>query len=243
MLLFAMLVSPLMHFVNSSRFSRWGGTLLFFVVFGKVGLADIGFVFSGSVNATQFGLTASEPLTVTWSYNPSQPPIATAGGPPPLRAFYDNINAVFQVGPYTVTTTSLIAIDHDNPVDGDLLELSAATSLGGTTLLGSINGIPVGEVDLKIGDFDPSPTMFSSLALPSNANYVNSANFIQAEIDNVPNTDHILQQFNSGSFALTETPVVLPTPEPGTLALSSIAILFGALLQLKRQLQRRLSRP
>src|ERR1700758_4727598 len=97
--------------LTSFRFHKYSpGLLMALVLFGNISFASTIFTFSGTVDATQFGLSSSEQLTVTWSYNPNQAASTIIGGPPPFRALYDNISAVFQVGTYAVTTTSLIDI-------------------------------------------------------------------------------------------------------------------------------------
>jgi len=201
------------------------------LAFGNIGLAA-SFTFSGTVNGTQFGLTSSEPLTVTWSYDPTQAPSTTLGGPPAFRALYDNISATFQVGTDVVTATALIDIDNNSPSDpGDEFDLTAATFLTGTTVTGSINGISVGGVDLAIEDLSAGATMFSSLALPTDASFASSANFIQVEIDSTGNSDEILNQLSSGSYTFTSS----SAPEPGTLATCFTALLALGATRIKRR--------
>jgi hypothetical protein len=182
------------------------------------------FTFSGTADASGFGLSSSEPFSITWSYDPTQPPFSTVGTPT-FRAAYENIEATVQVGLYTVTTTSLIGVDHDNPGLGndDSFLMSADTFLADTTIEGTINGITVGGYNLTILDENDPATMFSSTGLPTGASFVGSATLIEFSVSAQGSAAQIDQQLSPGSFTFTASAV----PEPGTLGSCGIVLLFA----------------
>lgn len=193
-----MILLPLLIGTRSS----FGGTLTF--------------DFSGTADATAFGLSANEPFSVIWSYDPTQAPGSTVGGPPPFRVAYYNIEAVWTVGSYTVTTSSLIGIDNNNPgTNDDSFQIGAANYLVGTTITGAINGIDVADASLTIND--TSETMFSSTALPTDTSFINSATFIAIGLSDFSNQKQISQQFDANAVNFQVI------PEPGTLTLGLLA--------------------
>ena len=185
------------------------------------------FTFSGNVDATQFGLGSSVPVSFQFTYDSSQAP-------------YGSSNATYLM-PITLTVGGFV-VQEQGTVDVfvtpsfDSVQLGAANyvSVGsyGETLTGLINGFGVRLGTLDITNNVPPINMLSSTSLPTSSAFINRANLIGLDIEDLNSTRKIIQSYGPGSFTLTVAPVAVP--EPATLLLCLIAIPAFALCRLRR---------
>jgi len=181
---------------------------------------SISFTFSGNVDATPFGLSASTPFSIQYSYDPNQAPFQGS------NAVYP-VDFVLTVGGFVSQGHGSVSVVVQPLYDQFELNASGTTSIGNyqESMTGEINGIPVFSLDLDILDTTPPLNMFSTTQLPSSPQFLSSADFLQLQIENFNGSANILQQFAPSDLGLSAQAV--PEPGSGWLVAGVLAILMG----------------
>jgi len=190
-------------------------------VIGISGLAiavPINFNFSATVDATDFGLSASEAVSIDYTYEPGTTPVHIDYG---FRVEYGPVYGTLSMGGDTVTINGRASIrDESLPFgDADGYQFFAANYLVGTSLSGTINSIPVGYFSLKFLN-QTTLDMLNSTDLPSSTSFVADADLMRLHFKHRYGAqEEVLVEFpSSDDFNFTAKPV----PEPTTI------LLFGA---------------
>jgi hypothetical protein len=186
----------------------------------------IQFTFSANVDATQFGLSASAPLIIQYTYDTAQ----VGNTSTPNNVLYP-IDFSFMVGNDAVQAWYGGINTRVPPAYAFAqFELSAATyaiedGVHSGQFTGSINGYAIYTATLNILNQVPPITMLSSNSLPGSTAFISGADFIGVDIES-PSNQKIIKQFAPGTFTFTST-AALAAPEPsgGLLALAGLAML------------------
>jgi hypothetical protein len=181
------------------------------------------FEFQANVDATAFGLSASEPILVLFSYQPFVAPVVVSYGTPAFRTVYGPIDGAFEIGGQVVDLQAQVDVD-DNNNGYDEFEFFAANYVVGTSVVGSVNGTGINSFSLAF--LDASQAMFGSTALPASADFGQAAQHVFVEFEDYLNQKQVRTDFylpaDAGSFAFTN-----PAPEPASAPLALAAL--GAL--------------
>jgi hypothetical protein len=202
---------------------RWSNTVLFVIMY-LAGLSTsaiaspVIFTFSGSVDASAFGLTAAEPLVFQVAYDSSQLP-------------YPGSNSDFllpismSVGGYVISEKGEVALTIQPTVDSFQMGAAGYVSLGSyhEELNGLINGYDVWIGSLTIVDNAGPIDMLNSTNLPTSADFITRANIIGIDIENFSGTRKITKRFDANEYTLTVTSAA-PEPTTRDLALGGIAV-------------------
>ena len=189
-------------------FSSFPCSLALLLLLGAPAFCDsISFTFSGDVDATPFGLSASTPFSIQYSYDPAQAPIAGS------NSDYAT-DFVLTVGGYVSHGHGAVTIVVQPTYDQFFLGAAGTVSIGNyqESMTGAINGIPVASVALDILDTIAPIDMFSTTQLPSSPQFLSSADFLQLQIENFNGSADILQRFAPSNLGLSAQAV----PEPGS---------------------------
>jgi len=181
------------------------------------------FEFQANVDATGFGLSASEPITVLFSYQPLLTPIVVSFGMPIVRTIYGPVDGSLEIHGEVVDLQAQVDID-DNNNGNDEFDFYAANYVTGTSVLGSVNGTDLNSFSLTF--LDSSQSMFDSTALPESVDFAQAAQHVFVEFEDYLNQKQVRTDFylpaDAGSFAFTN-----PAPEPASEPLALAAL--GAL--------------
>lgn len=181
------------------------------------------FEFQTDVDATSFGLSAAELITVSFSYQPSLTPIVTSLGMPVVRTIYGPVDGSLEIHGEVVDLQAQVDID-DNNNGYDEFDFYAANYVTGTSVVGSVNGTDLNSFTLAF--LDPSQVMFASTALPESVDFDQAAQHIFVEFEDFLNQKQVRRDFDlpadAGLFAFTN-----PAPEPASepLGLASLGVL------------------
>jgi hypothetical protein len=196
---FSLLIAPF----ALAAVPSFGGTILF--------------DFSANVDASQFGLSTSTPLTIQYSYDPSQGPLFGSSNGETYA-----LNFTLQVGSNILNGQGEAVLLMSGP--SDQFFVFAANSSPPTLVTGSINGTTVTSIDLNILNNTPPVDMLSSLNLPASTGFAGQANFVGVDINDFSNTHTIVQQFGPSGFTFTAENV--PEPTTGLLVFAGCAMLW-----------------
>jgi hypothetical protein len=208
--------------MHPRKFCGFPCCLALLVLLGTPAFCDsISFTFSGDVDATQFGLSASTPFSIQYAYDPTQAPVA--GSNP---ADY-SIDFLLTVGGYAAQAHGALTLLIQPTFDQFVLGACDCATLAGDQehLTGSINGIPLEGMDLDILDTIPPIDMLSTTQLPTSAQFFSSADFFLLEIGDVSGNAEISQQFKPSELGLSAQAV--PEPGSGWLVAGVLAILMA----------------
>lgn len=183
------------------------------------------FVFSTTLDATDYGLSATEPVEVRFYYDPSDMPFIADLGMPAVRTLYGPIETRLRVGGDTVVIDAQLAIDDENS-GHDSFSLDAAGYLVGTSLSGDINGVDVYTFGLYFLEQSLPLTMFSSRAAPSTTAFASAATLIRVGFSEYYGPANATRDFapaNFGNFVFS-----VPEPSSAASAFASLAALAAA---------------
>lgn len=183
------------------------------------------FVFSTTLDATGYGLSANEPAEVRFYYDPSDMPFIADLGMPPVRTLYGPIETRLRVGGDTVVIDAQLAIDDENN-GHDSFSLDAAGYLVGTSLSGNINGVDVYTFGLYFLEQSLPLTMFSSRAAPGTTGFASAATLIRfgfSEYYGPANATRDFAPAQFGSFLFS-----VPEPSRAASALAALGVLGAA---------------
>lgn len=189
------------------------------------------FEFSTLVDATAFGLSASEPLLIRYRYDPfTVPLVAALGTPVVVRHLYGPVVGTFQVGGHVVRIEGQLSVDDENS-GHDSYNFYAANNVANTSVSGSVNGTSIHGFSLYLLDQAPPLTMLSSLDPPATTGFAAQATLVRATFRDFLNQKVVQRDFAPAELGLYSFTV----PEPGVAA-SGVATAgaLGALLRRRR---------
>lgn len=203
-------------------------TAYFFLTIAQTNATPLEFTFSASVDATPFGMPASVPLILHYSYDPLRAGTSTN----PNDVLYP-IGFDFTLGGQTVTATGGAVNTRVPPgFSYSQFYLFAATwtTLDGTTygqFAGTINGIQIGAFSLNLLNNVAPITMLSSNGLPDSTAFASLANLLMVDIVSLDGSRQIVAQFGAGSFDFTARDTAIPEPSALVLILTGLGALFA----------------
>jgi MYXO-CTERM domain-containing protein len=182
------------------------------------------FTFSANVDATQFGLSASAPLIIQYTYDTAQ----VGNIITPNNVIYPT-NFSFMIGSDNIQA-SYGGINTRTPpsyayAQFDLSDATYAIIDGvhSGQFTGNLNGYAIDTATFNLINQVPPITMLSSNSLPGSAAFISAADFIGVDIENLSGVK-IIKQFAPGTFTFTATSPV-PEPSAGLLALAGLVAL------------------
>lgn len=165
------------------------------------------FVFTTTLDATDFGLSSLEPFTVRFRYDPLTVPLVISLGAPAVRSIYGPIRAWLEAGGDVVQIEAQLAIDDENN-GHDSFSLDAASYLVGTSLSGSIQGVGIRSMSLYFLEQSPPLTMFASLDPPGTVSFAVASTLIRLDVrgfgSEVATRDFAPAQFGAFGFMVPE---------------------------------------
>ena len=187
-------------------------------IFGISSLAvavPINFNFSATVDATGFGLSASEAVSIDYTYDPGTTPVYSSTS---SKVDYGPVYGTLLMGGDTVNINGRVSIRDESLPGGsaDWYNFYAANYNVGTSLSGTINGIGPDYFSLYFLN-QSTLDMMNSTDLPSSTSFVDKADLMRLDfMDQYTEGARAIKEFaSSDEFNFTGTPV----PEPATMLL------------------------
>jgi hypothetical protein len=191
-----------------------------------VGRAEmLQFDFTALVDATDFGLSESEPLLIRYRYDPLVVPLVVELGTPVVRRIYGPVPGLFAIGGDVVQIEGQLSIDDENS-GHDSYNFYAANYVVNTSVYGSVNGTPIHAFSLYFLDQVPPTSMLTSLDPPDSTAFAGGASLVRATFRDFPNQKVVLSDFAPAEFGL----FAFVAPEPGASASAWAAAVLTALL-------------
>ena len=169
------------------------------------------FTFSTTVDATTFGLSASQPVAIEYRYDPLTVPKTLEQGMPVVRTYYGPVHGRLIVGNDVVFIEGELVLDDENSGD-DAYDFLGANYVADTSVSGSVNGTSIELVELYLLDQSAPTSMLGSFVPPSTTTFADQATLVRIAFRDHFNTKVGTRDFASnehGSFSFT-------APEPTT---------------------------
>jgi hypothetical protein len=182
------------------------------------------FHFLADVDATDFGLAASQPIIVLFTYDPLATPIVGSSGMPPTRTVYGPVDGALYVALDVVEIHGQVSIDDGGGYDG--FAFYAANDVVDTSVAGSLQGMALHRFSLDLLD-QTDLLMFDSTDLPPSAAFQDQASQVSVEfgdsLDQATVRSDWLLPGDAGEFDFD-------SPEPGSAAAGQVALAALGLL-------------
>jgi hypothetical protein len=176
---------------------------------GAARAATLEFVFSTTVDATDFGLSASEPITIRYRYDPITVPLLYELGTPVVRTAYAPVEGRLLVGDDVVLIQGELALDDENS-GHDAYDFVAASFLADTSVSGSVNGTPIRSFELYFLDQSAPTSMLGSFVPPATTNFADQATLVRVDFrdsgSSIATRDFAPAQHGAFSFSVPEPP-------------------------------------
>jgi hypothetical protein len=191
--------------------------------------AIVAFEFTTAIDATEFGLSESEPVAVRFSYDPVRALVLESFGNPAYLTAYGLVDGTLAIGGELLTIHGVASVlDADGLQEG--FGYLVMGSQHGASIVGTIGRKPIDEFALGFSNYTEFG-MFASTELPSTTDFAALANSAELVFRDTTSGSEALAAFllpsQAGAFSFN-------APEPvsllgGLAALGALAAASGAL--------------